>query len=586
MSELAGAHRSIWSRILGGGPRAEADLPRAAASVEDGYGQGGGPGFGGGFDGAYRAAGFGQQDTAEWFVDHGSADSTVLPARDLALNRIRDVVRNDPTARSAVERLVDLLVGSGLRLSSKPDGDALGLVDADGVVDAKATRALGKQIEREWRRFAEEPGRCCDANRRLSMNGLWRLFVRTWIVAGECTYLLTWKPGAQAYSTCVMPIDPDRLSNPSGGFATALIRGGVEMSADGTPVAYHVREAHAADWWAAGRNFTWTRVQRETLWGRPVFVHGFEPDREGLTRAITPFASLVARLRMIGKHADHELAAAAANALNVAFVESDLPVEEVQQRLTSGGSGVGDRKSYAGWLMNWFDRNPAKVAGVRIPVMPPGSKVTMNNTPRQTTAFPAFQTAFLHSIAASLNISYEQLTMDWSRVNYSSARAALNEVWRSVQRMSTAFVEQVVNPVFRAVIEEAFDKGYITAPQAANDNGRATPDFWDCPGAYLRARWIGPFRGSVDPLKEAEAAGMRIELLLSTHEIECAQLGHDYLDIFDQVAVENAELAARNLSRQSIVDALSQAKGARPTSPEFEGDEAPAGGAAPLQDAA
>ena len=522
----------------------------------------------------FRAGSFDAQDTAEWLPSYGSADSTVLGAKDLAVNRIRDVVRNDPTARSAVERLTDLLVGSGLRLSSKPDGAAL------GIDDPKEVRKLGQQIEREWRRFAEDPRRTCDASRRLSMNGLWRLFVRTWVIAGECTYLVTWKPGDQPYSTCVMPIDPDRLSNPQQTLETATIRGGVEMAPDGTPIAYHIREAHSADWWNFRKAWTWTRVPRATSWGRPVFVHGFEPDRESQTRAITPFASLVTRLRMIGKHADHELAAAAANALFAAFVESDLPAEEVQQRLTTDQLSIADRKNWAGFLFNWFDRFPAKVGGVRIPVMPPGSRVTMNSSPRQTTAFPAFQTAFLHSIAASLNISYEQLTMDWSRVNYSSARAALNEVWRSVQRMSTAFVEQVVNPVFQAVIEEAFDKGYIEPPQLA---GGGVPDFWDAPGAYLRARWIGPFRGSVDPLKEAEAAGTRMEIMISTLEIECAAMGHDYLDILDQVAIEEAEIKARGLSRQSVIAAVKASKGPKPDSEEI--NEAPSTGSDNSQEA-
>ena len=531
-------------------------------AVEASFGDGEGRSYGGSLDAPFRAAGFGTQDTAGWLPSFGSADSTVLGSKDLALNRIRDVVRNDPHARSAVERLVDLLVGSGLRLSSKPDAMAL------GIADPHDARALARAIEREWRAFAEEPGRCCDAQRRLSMNGLFRLLARSWIIGGEATYALEWRNGPQRYSTCVLAIDPDRLSNPAGLFDTSNIRGGVEMDAMGTPVAYHVRNAHQADWWSYGKNWTWKRVPRQTAWGRPVFVHAFEPDREGQTRAITPFASLVARLRMIGKHADHELAAAAANALFSAFVESDLPADEVQQRLAQGGT-VADRKSYAGFVMSWFDKFPAKVAGTRIPVMPPGTKVTMNSSPRQTTAFPAFQTAFLHSIAASLNISYEQLTMDWSRVNYSSARAALNEVWRSVQRMRAAFAEQVAAPVFRAVIEEAFDKGYIVPPR-----GKGSPilDFWDAPGAYLRAHWIGPFRGSVDPLKEAEAAGMRMELMVSTHEIECAALGYDYLDILDQIQVETAEMQARGLSRDSIIQSVKEMRGLKPTSPDFTGD--------------
>jgi capsid protein len=61
--------------------------------------------------------------------------------------------------------------------------------------------------------------------------------------------------------------------------------------------------------------------------------------------------------------------------------------------------------------------------------------------------------------------------MDWSMVNYSSARAALNEVWRHIQTMFSAFAEQVADPIRFAVIEEAFDKGYIKTPTGCRSSG-------------------------------------------------------------------------------------------------------------------
>jgi lambda family phage portal protein len=508
------------------------------------------------FESAYRAAAHDSQDTVEWNPTMGSADGAMLPTRDLSVARIRDVVRNDPTAHSAVERLIDMLVGAKLRLSAKPDGAVL------GIDDPKELRKLARAIQSEWRQFAEEPRRTCDAQRRLSMNGLFRLFARSWFICGEATATIEWRPGDQRYATCVMAIDPDRVCNPYGQIDTLKMRGGVQMDDKGTPVGYHVRNAHAGDWWAYGAAWTWKYVPRSSSWGRPVFIHGFEPDREGLTKAVSPFISLINRLRMIGKFADNELAAAAANALFAAFIESDLPVEDIQQRLTPQ-KDIHDRRSWSNFLLGWYEKFPARLGGVRLPVMLPGSKISMNNSPRQTTAFPAFQTAFLHSIAASLNISYEQLTMDWSRVNYSSARAALNEVWRSTQRMQQAFVEQVVTPIHYAQMEEAFDKGYLKAPKGA-------PDFWEAPGAYLQATWIGPGRGVVDPLKEAEAAAMRMENLTSTLEIECAANGHDYLDILDQIQVENAELQERGLTRMSLVAAVQSSRGPKPDSREAE----------------
>lgn len=519
------------------------------------------------FNGAYRAGGFDRQDTAEWAPSFGSADGDLLPARDVVTARVRDVIRNDPTGRSAVERLTDMIVGDALRLSAKPDASALGISPDDA-------RSLAKQMQAEWKAFgcSNDPHRWCDSQRRVSIDGIFRLAARSTFVAGEACAAIDWRPGSQRYATCVLSIDPDRVSNPYGTIDGANLRGGVAMDDRGAPIGYHVREAHAGDWFSYGKAWTWNYVPRFTDWGRPVFVHAFEPEREGQTKGISPFTALVNRLRMIGKFADTELASAVANALFAAFVYTDLPTEEVAQR-TTPAEFIKDHKSYASFMMRYYEKHPARIGGVRIPTMLPGSEIKMNNAPRQTTAFPAFQTAFLHSIAAALNISYEQLTMDWSRVNYSSARAALNEVWRSTKRLRRVLVEQFVVPIYYAVMEEAFQRGYIAEPSGA-------PSFLEMPGAYLGARWIGPGRGIVDALKEAEAASMRMENMTSTLEIECAELGHDYLDVIDQIAIEAAELDERGLSRRSIVESVKSSRGPKPDTEEVvdfqQGDGAPA----------
>lgn len=483
---------------------------------------------------AYRAAGFDATDTAAWLPSRGSADADALPARELTLARVRDVVRNNPVAAAGVDRIVDLIVGPGLRLSAKPDGVAL------GIDDPHELRDFARAMQAEWRLFAEDPRFLCDARRTASMNGLFRLLARTLTIADEAAAALTWRetPGAR-YATCVQTIDPDRLSNPDGAADSATLRGGVEMDIFGAPVAYHVRNAHAGDWWAGMETSTWTRVPREASWGRPVFVHGFEPKREGQTRAISTFNALLGRLRMVSKHAETELESATVNALYAAFVESALPSEEVKGRLDpSTSTAVGD-------MFMYFKDNPVRLAGSRIPVLPPGSKITMNHAPRQTAAFGDFQSVFLASIASALGISYEQLSMDWSKTNYSSARAALNEVWRSVSRLRAVFVEQVATPIYYAVLEEAFDRGYLRLPASARPVGLPAglddfEVFQLMPGAFTRARWLGPGRGYVDPVKEAEGASMRMSSLTSTLERECAEQGEDYEEVLAQAAIEKA----------------------------------------------
>lgn len=481
--------------------------------------------------GPYRAGSTASQELYAWRPPLLSADREVLPQRDLSLARARDLVRNDPHAAAGIARLNDMLVGAGIRLAAKPDHRALG-------ISPEAARALRTQIEAEWRLIVNDPLRFADATRRLSLNGLWRLFGQTWSTAGEVTAVLKWRADGRArYHTCVLAVDPDRLSNPSGEPDSARLRGGVEFDPMGAPLAYHVRNAHPADYDAGAAGFTWARIPRETVWGRPVFVHGFEPTREGQSRAITPFAALVQRLRMIGTHADLEIANATANALFTAFVKSSLPVADAAASFDPQEMAtLGDKR------LEYWESAPPTLGGVRIPVLPIGDEIAMNASPRQTTAFPAFQTAFLRSISSALGLSYEQLSMDWSQVNYSSARAALNEVWRGVRRNFAAFVEQVVMPIYLAFLEEAVERGYVVLPKGA-------PEFWDMPAAYVASRWIGAPRGYVDPVKEAQAANMRIDGRFSTLEAENAEQGLDWEETLDQAEYEEAELKRRGLVR-------------------------------------
>jgi lambda family phage portal protein len=488
----------------------------------------------------YRSASVTQQETYAWRPDLMSADSAVLPARELAGARADDIIRNDPHAVAGVMRLVDMLVGAGIRYSPKPNTRALG-IDMTTKEGQHQRRDLAESLKSEWSLFASDPMKRCDAQRRLSMNGQWRRAARTMARRGEATGFLAWKRDAGArYATCVRWVDPDRLSNPNLRADSKTVRGGIEYDPDGVPLAYHVRTAHPGDWQFNVGAPSWERIVARTSWGRPVFIHGFEPEREDQSRAISPFAVLLTRLRMIGKHADSELASAAVNALFAAFMKSNLPVAEAAQAMTPVSPAFADKR------MDYYLKNPPTLNGVRIPVFPIGDEMVLNSTPRQTTAFAAFQAAFLQSIAAALGVSYEQLSMDWSKVNYSSARAALNEVWRHIQTLFAVLVEHVIAPIHFAVIEEAFDRRYIVRP-------KGSPDFWDLPAAYLGARWIGPGRGYVDPTKEAEASNMRMDALTSTLEDESAEQGRDFEETLDQLQIEQEMLAERDLVRVSTL---------------------------------
>ena len=98
-----------------------------------------------------------------------------------------------------------------------------------------------------------------------------------------------------------------------------------------------------------------------------------------------------------------------------------------------------------------------------------------------------------------------------------------------------------LQPIYALWFEEAVNAGEIEAP-----------GFYDNKYAYTRAKFIFGGRGWVDPVKEAQAAVMRMEAGLSTLEKECAEQGDDYEEVLDQLAVERAMKAARGLPLNAV----------------------------------
>jgi lambda family phage portal protein len=131
-----------------------------------------------------------------------------------------------------------------------------------------------------------------------------------------------------------------------------------------------------------------------------------------------------------------------------------------------------------------------------------------------------FVAAQMRGVAAGTGNSYEQLSMDYSQSNYSSIRAVMNEVWRSilVERDNLAF--SLATPMFALWFEEMVNQNPDWLPAGA-------PGFYVNRDAYLHARWIGPGRGHVDPDKESRGQGRRLENGVETVMAQYAADGRD-----------------------------------------------------------
>jgi lambda family phage portal protein len=468
------------------------------------------------YNGARQAGTF----LGEWRPSIRSADASYLPDRDRLTARVRDLTRNDPVASSIVTRRVNSAIGSGWRRTSRPDWRALGIT-------REAAAELGRQIEGEWRRYAQGAFFQADAERRLTFGQLLRVAAHHVMVDGEALGLMEWDTeGLTRYATRLRLVDPDRLSNPNGAPDSETLRGGVEDNADGVPWRYWIREGHPADLGTV-RSLTWTSRERFTAHGRPRVLHVFEATRAGQTRGVSRFVAVLKSMKGWSHLTDAQIEAAVLNALFIAFVKSSAGPAAVSESFTSD-----DLVDWAKGRDDAYGKSPISLTnGARIPVLGLGDEVEMQTTARDVSDYEPFTRAILRLTCACAGVTYEEGTMDYSQTNYSSARAAMIPAYQETLAMRGWIESGMATPHHLCWLEEAFDRGYIMPPPGA-------PDFYDAPEAYAEGRWVGPARGYVDPTKEIDAAAARIEAGVSTLEDECAEQGKDWEEVIEQRKIE------------------------------------------------
>ncbi|MDM4122164.1 phage portal protein [Klebsiella michiganensis] len=483
----------------------------------------------------YDAADSFSDQMANWQPALWSPDNEINIYRDRIVSRMRDLARNDGWASGTITRVLDNAVGANYRPIFKPDYRMLRLITGNKAFDATWADEYGKVIEAHWRSWANDPGRYCDVERKQTVSQMLRLGFRHKLLDGDSLLILQYRrdrlgPGRGQYATTVQVVDPDRLSNPQQNFDMPNIRGGVEIDADGAPVAYHIREAHIGDWWSGAKTMTWQRILRETSWGRPIVIHDFDMERGSQHRGVGILAPIVQRLKMLIKYDESELEAAILNAIFGAYVESPYDAQMVSSALGDTGFGDGDELSaYQTQRTEYYqDKRLNLQNGARIPHLFPNEKIVTLDAARPTSNFDGFESAVLRNIAAATGLSTQQVTQDWSDVNYSSARAAMLEAWKTLTRRRDDFATGTAQPVASAFVEEIHSIESLPLPSGA-------PDFLEAKAAYCRARWMGPGRGWVDPVAEKKGAILGLDAGLSTLEMEVAEnAGEDWEEVMDQ----------------------------------------------------
>lgn len=415
--------------------------------------------------------------------DANAANSSSLVAlRELS----RDLRRNNGWARRAIQAIANNTIGWGIE--AKPVG----------VPDALAAEA--SDVWNEWSRSTS-----CDFDGRLNFGGLQRLVLETVVESGEALILRESGNSADGLRVPlrVRVLEPDYLDSTRDVLpgVAGPIRSGIEFDGNGRRVAYHLFERHPGATDGAMGAVTSRRVPAADV------IHVYQVERPEQVRGVPWLAAAVAKLNDFDDYDDAVLMQQKIASCFAAFVQdfdgTASPIGELVEDTETGD--------------DLEELQPGHIAH-----LPPGKSVAFA-TPPSTGDHSTFTATNLRRIAATLGVTYEDLTGDYSWVNFSSARLARLAHWQNVETWRwQLLIPQFCDGVF----------GWFAERAQATQGWPARP----------RAEWSPPPMAMIEPDKEGLAYTRLIRSGVMTLSQAVRERGEDPTAHFEAIAADNAEL--------------------------------------------
>lgn len=332
----------------------------------------------------YEAAQPGRR-TSGWARSRADANAVNAVALSELRMHARDLVRNTGWAKKARRVIASHTVGWG--------------------IVPRPTGAAAKNAASVWKEWAESP-QACDVAGRLTFYAMQRLAMRAITTDGEVLirrYL--GGPGRVPLQLQVLEADHlDTSKDSETSDAGGPIVQGVEFDAAGRRAAYWLFPRHPGNSRSTGVS---ARVAAADV------IHVFDQERPGQARGISWFGAAIVPLKDFDAYEDAELMRQKIAACFAAFVTDP----------EGSMSAVGEE-----------DEDDNQIEAFEpggIFYLPPGKTVTTASPPMVTDS--SFTNRTLRKVAAALGVTFEDLTGDYSQVNFSSARMARLVHWAHVR---------------------------------------------------------------------------------------------------------------------------------------------------------
>lgn len=442
-----------------------------------------------------------------------------------------DLIHNSGRLKGACDQILADTVGNELTCNPQPDLTGLGY--SEGERDE-----LISLIKRWWKRYAWNPAEC-DFRGKLTVPQMADIGVRWWIAYGESTGIGSYmgpadraRYGIRSGSKLMM-VSPIRLVR-----QTLEIEGlfqGVFHDSNGRASRYRFNTRQL------GVNVPRDFDARDSN-GIPLVLHVFDPQDASDVRGISPLAPT------FRKHIQHEilddatLQMAVLQTVFAVTLTSDNVSKDAFEAMQAFDDEVSDEyKDYFLARLDQAAKSKINVSGdPTVSHLAPGERIGIETAKIPGSQYLPFAASLSRDMARAMGVTYGGLTMDYQNATYSSVRMETSALWPVVMRRRERIAAPHYQMSYEAGLDEEIGQGRIPfkggyAAFAANRE------------RVCWCLWQGPAKPTADDGKAAKASSERIANGTTTLAQECADLGLDADEVFQQRLLEHQRYVSQGM---------------------------------------
>lgn len=406
--------------------------------------------------------------------------------------RSRDLVRNNPYAKKAIQVLTTNTIGTGIKPS---------------IPKGAVTKAEEKRILSAFSDWAETTA--IDYNGKANIYGIQMQAYRAMCESGDA-FLRIYRDISQKIPFKVQLLEADFCDDQRDGYAVGdggYIVQGVEFDKNHKIVAYWMFEKHPADLQPIVASLMSKRIPAEEI------IHLYEQLRPGQVRGVPQGVAAFSNLRDLGDYQTAQLMRQKIASCYTVFVrKNDKQFQENYDLYNKAPGGAQ------------LDPLSEKLSPGQIDYLNPGEDITFAEPPG-TVGYDEYTKTIIRGIAIAFGITYESMSGDLSNVNFSSGRMGWLEMHRQItQSQELVAIPGLCNPLWSLFMTGAIMRGLTSKSIIAN--------------------WTPPRRDMIDPAKEIKGFEAQIRAGLISRSEALRQFGYDPENTFNEIVEERKEADA------------------------------------------